>query len=117
MSADRDSTVAVDVLKGDAVAALCRRLGVERLEVFGSAGTGAFQAGRSDVDLIVHLRPAAGGASMGARLIEFADAMESLLGAPVDLMTDHPIANPYLRAAVAASRRTVYDESAAQAPL
>jgi len=39
--------------KRDAIAALCNRYGVARLEVFGSAARGAgFDANRSDADLL-----------------------------------------------------------------
>jgi predicted nucleotidyltransferase len=37
----------------DGISDLCRRFGVERLEVFGSAGAGDFIPGKSDVDLLV----------------------------------------------------------------
>lgn len=42
------------------VEALCRRFGVRRLVVFGSAVNGTFQAGLSDVDFLVESDPPAG---------------------------------------------------------
>ena len=39
------------------VATLCGRLGVQSLEVFGSAADGAFDPARSDVDLLVEFAP------------------------------------------------------------
>ena len=36
-----------------AVAVLCRRFGVVRLDLFGSAATGAFAETRSDLDFVV----------------------------------------------------------------
>jgi len=39
----------------DAIAELCRQYGVSSLEVFGSATTGAFRNGDSDVDFIVEV--------------------------------------------------------------
>lgn len=36
----------------DAIAGLCRAYGVKRLDLFGSAATGSFEPGRSDVDLL-----------------------------------------------------------------
>ena len=94
---------------------LCRDLAVDRLEVFGSAVTPDFRAGHSDVDLIVHFAPSDGPASMGHRFIALAEGLEALFGTRVDLMTDHPIANPYLREAINASRRVVYERTAAEA--
>jgi len=109
-----DDALFRNVLGGPRAAALYRRLGVERLELFGSAETTQFQPGRSDCDLIVRFKPQGGERSLGVRFVELADSLEAMLGTPVDLMTDHPIANPYLRAAVDASRRVVYDDTAAE---
>ena len=48
-----------DILRHrDTLAALCRRHGVARLDVFGSAARGAdFDPARSDVDLLVEFAP------------------------------------------------------------
>lgn len=96
------------------IAELCRQFGVTRLEVFGSAAAGAFDTVSSDYDFIASfaVRP---DVSMARRFLGFSDALETLLERRVDLMTDRPIENPYLRAAVNASRETVYVESAAEA--
>jgi predicted nucleotidyltransferase len=97
------------------IAALCRRFGVMALDVFGSAADDRFDPSRSDYDFIARFEPSEGGESLGRRYVAFSEALESLLGRRVDVMTDHPIANPYLRAAVAASRRPFYVQPAAQA--
>ena len=98
----------------DQLADLCRHHGVVRLEVFGSAVDGTFDAQRSDYDFIARFSddPAA---SMARRFLGFNEALEQLLGRSVDLMTDHPIDNPYLRAAVNATRTMIHDESPAEA--
>jgi predicted nucleotidyltransferase len=102
----------------DAIAALCRRYGVERLEVFGSAADGRFEAARSDIDFIVRLSKelAPGQGSLGRRFVALAEALEALLGRKVDLMPDKPIANPFLRRSVEASRTVFYDRALEQAP-
>lgn len=99
----------------DAIVALCRAYGVERLEVFGSAADGRFDAQHSDFDFIVRLaqRPEQ---SLACRYLGFIDALEALLGRHVDVLGDGPIENPYLRHAVNASRRVLHDEAPAQAP-
>jgi hypothetical protein len=67
------------------LAALCRRHGVARLEIFGSAARGAdFDASRSDADFLVTFAPARRN-DLGA-FADFKDALESLLGLPVDLV-------------------------------
>lgn len=96
------------------MAALCRQFGVSRLDVFGSAAVGGFDPASSDYDFIASFS-ARSGVSMARRFLGFSDALEALLGRKVDLMTDRPIENPYLRAAVDASRRTVYAESPSEA--
>ncbi len=96
------------------VGKLCRRFGVMRLEVFGSASVGAFDPFASDYDFIARFVPQPS-VSMGQRFLGFSEALETLLERPVDLMTDRPIENPYLRAAVDATRTTVYDESPSEA--
>jgi hypothetical protein len=45
-------TIAAVSEKTSKLAELCRRFGVERLELFGSAATGAFDAASSDLDFI-----------------------------------------------------------------
>ncbi len=97
-----------------AIAGLCQTHGVAALDVFGSAADGRFDPERSDYDFIARFAPREGD-SLARRYVAFSEALEALLGRHVDVMTDHPIANPYLRAAVAASRREFYVEPAAQA--
>ncbi len=71
--------------KRDALAVLCRRFGVTRLEVFGSAARGAsFDPKRSDADFLVTFAPAA--RNDLTAFADFTDALEELLGRPVDLV-------------------------------
>lgn len=71
--------------KRDAIAALCRRFSVARLEVFGSAARGAgFDPKRSDADFLVTFAPAA--RNDLTAFADLKDALEGLLGRPVDLV-------------------------------
>ena len=90
-----------------AIARLCQRFGVARLALFGSAASGNFEPGRSDYDFLVELDPQATG-SRAQRLIAFADAMEALLGAQIDLVNPRYIRNPYFAAEVERTRVPVY---------
>lgn len=64
---------------------LCRRHGVVRLEVFGSAARGAdFESARSDADFLVTFTPAS--RNDLAAFADFKEALEALLGRPVDLV-------------------------------
>lgn len=92
----------------EAIAELCRRYGVERLDAFGSATGAEFDPERSDVDFIVRFEfPRAPGIS--DRYLDLAEALERLLQRPVDLLTDRKFSNPYFARAIAASRETVYE--------
>jgi len=71
--------------KRQALSALCRRFGVERLEVFGSAARGDdFDLPSSDADFLVSFLPAE--RNDLAAFTEFKAALEALLGRPVDLL-------------------------------
>lgn len=77
------------------LAQLCRKVGVRRLAVFGSAVRADFRSD-SDVDLLVEFAdPDRPGCS--DRFLEFADEAEKILGRPVDLLTTTSLRNPYLR--------------------
>lgn len=96
------------------IARLCRAHGVERLEVFGSAANGHFNPQRSDFDFIATFTPQAQ-TSIARHYLGLAEALETLLGCRVDLLTDQPIRNPHLRKAVDDSRRDLYVRATAQA--
>jgi predicted nucleotidyltransferase len=71
--------------KRDALAALCRRYGVARLEVFGSAARGSdFDPERSDYDFLVEFERRSDLPPL-EQFFGFAEALEHLLGRPVDL--------------------------------
>jgi uncharacterized protein len=97
----------------EAIVALCKQFGIRKLEVFGSAATGAFDPETSDVDLLVDL----GGYEQGVakRYLRFAEALEHLLGRHVDLVTEDSITNPYFRQSVNQSREMVFEARDSQA--
>ena len=86
---------------------LCRRFHVRRLDVFGSATTGRFDAAVSDLDFAVELEllpPVAyADAYFGLR-----DGLVALFERPVDLVTTSSIVNPYFRASLQATREPLY---------
>jgi len=86
---------------------LCVRLGVRRLEVFGSAVTGDFDLSHSDFDFLYdfndrHSR------DLATRFFELKEGLEALLGRDVDLVYAAGIDNPYLLRKVNAQRRVLY---------
>lgn len=86
---------------------LCRRFGVRRLELFGSAATDAFHFGRSDLDFLVEFAPPLG-PGYADRYFGLLEALEALFGRPVDLVVVSAIKNPYFRESVEKTRELLY---------
>jgi predicted nucleotidyltransferase len=87
------------------IALLCRRLGVRRLEVFGSAARGDdFDADTSDADFLVEFEPH----SPLQQFFGLADALERLVGRRVDLVEKGAIRNPFILASIERSHEVVY---------
>ena len=94
--------------KKEELAEVCRRYGVARLEVFGSASRGTdFDPQSSDADFLVEFRPDSGLAPFD-QFFDLAEALCHTLGHPVDLLESGTVHNPYLRAAIDRSRELVY---------
>jgi uncharacterized protein len=90
------------------IADICRRQGIQRLDVFGSAATGQFDAQSSDVDFIAEFDGSSPVGGLLDRYLELATRLEALLGIAVDIITPGSMRNPYFRESVNASRETVY---------
>lgn len=91
----------------DEVVALCRRFGVRRLEVFGSATGDEFDRARSDIDFLVELEPP-GGTSRFDAFFGLKEGLEALFGRPVDLVDPSALDNPYFAAMVEQTRQELY---------
>ena len=98
----------------DVIRALCQQYGVRRLDLFGSAATGAFDATTSDLDFVATFADTRS-PGYADRYLGFAEALETLFGRSVDVITERSIRNPYFRQAVEASRQPIYDERDAPA--
>ena len=96
------------------VATLCSRFGVESLEVFGSAASGAFDPTRSDIDFLVEFSQDDAG-SLFHRYFGLQEALEELFDRKIDLVSASALSNPYFIAAVNQSRQPVYASARAQA--
>ena len=87
--------------------ALCRRFHVRRLDLFGSAARGDFDSERSDFDFLVEFDRSHPDALSFDTYFGFKEALEDLLGRPVDLVEPVAVRNPYLKASIAASLEPV----------
>lgn len=86
------------------VAAICAKLGVRRLELFGS---GTRSASPRDLDFLVDLgdRPPA---AYAAAYFALREQLEALFARPVDLVTPPGLANPYFRQRVEQEKTLLY---------
>jgi predicted nucleotidyltransferase len=89
----------------DAIAILCSRHGVKRLEVFGSILREDFDAERSDVDILVEFDPSVAGSF--ANYMSLKDELEELFGRSVDLVEPRAIRNRRVRYYTALSLDTI----------
>ena len=91
------------------VAKLCRRFNVRRLDAFGSAvRSDDFDPSRSDVDFLVEF-----GSGMDdlSAFLDFKEALEALLGRPVDLVERQAVEasrNPIRRRCILGEAEPVY---------
>lgn len=91
----------------DQIKALCQEFGVKRLDIFGSAATGAFDPDRSDIDLLIEYEPETDLGPWMKRYFELKDRLEGLLGRPVDLVMVGGLRNPYFIQSVNESRQSL----------
>ena len=94
--------------RADELREICRTHGVKRLDLFGSAATGEFNAETSDLDFLVTFRKGVRKPWAG-HYFELQRALEALFGRSVDLVADKAIENPYFRESVEASRTPLYE--------
>jgi hypothetical protein len=106
----------IDKKRGE-LAELCRRYGVERLYLFGSALSDRFIPGSSDLDFVVEMRNREPTGSYADRYFGFAEELERLFGRPIDLITEQSIRNPYFRHEVETTRQLIYGQPREKAPL
>ena len=94
----------LEAVDRDRLAELCRRHGIARLAVFGSAARGELGSD-SDIDLLVEFLP---GNRVGLRFITVQEDLQALLGRKVDLNTP-AFLSPHFRDRVAAEAVPLYE--------
>ena len=85
----------------------CRRFGVDRLELFGSAATGSFDEDTSDLDFLVTFNAEARTKAFD-NYFGLLECLEEIFGRPVDLVTARSPKNPYLVREIEKQRQLVY---------
>ena len=95
---------------------LCRRHGVIKLELFGSATGPDFRPESSDVDFLAEFVDRRPGSRFARRFFQFEEELRSLFNRDIDLYTSHlPVPNPYLARSINESRKLVYEAQRARA--
>jgi hypothetical protein len=89
------------------IAALCRKHGVKRLELFGSAARGDFDPGASDVDFFVEFL-AYDSPTIADQWFGLGEDLERLLGRKVDLTSLRTACNPYFLLVANRHKVTLY---------
>lgn len=93
--------------KQESIHQLCRRYGVTRLDVFGSALRDDFRPGESDLDLLIEFGPMEG-YQKAIAYFDLLDELQSLLDVEVDLVMKGALTNPYLSQEIEQSRQLLY---------
>lgn len=92
--------------KREEIAALCRRFGVRRLELFGSAARGDIDSETSDFDFFYESDGS--NDQLLRRFVGLGDALEALLGRPVDFLSEQRRTNAYPWASIDRDRVVIY---------
>lgn len=90
----------------DAITRACKRHGVERLRIFGSALTDRFDQEGSDIDLLVDFAP--GNDNLFHDYFDLKFELERITGHPVDLVDASTVRNPYFKASAFRSAEDLY---------
>jgi uncharacterized protein len=88
------------------ISVICRRYGVRKLELFGSAVRGDFDPSRSDVDFFFEFDEDS--SHLADRFFGLMEDLEGLLGCKVDLVSSQDVRNPYFLEVANRHRITLY---------
>lgn len=93
--------------KRDAIAEVCARYGVTRLDAFGSALRDDFNPSESDVDLLVEFAPMEPYARVDS-YFGMLDELRALLNREIDLVMVGAVKNPYIARDIERTRQLLY---------
>jgi hypothetical protein len=93
--------------KREAIAKVCARYGVTRLDAFGSALRDDFKPDESDLDLLVEFAPMEPYARVDA-YFGIVDELRGLLNRKIDLVMVGAVKNPYIARDIERTKQLVY---------
>ena len=86
---------------------LCEKYNVKRLEIFGSAATGEFDAESSDLDFLVEFNRTKE-MNVADQYFGLLEDLQDLFGRDIDLVMTRAMKNPYFIESVNQTRRLIY---------
>ena len=92
----------------DQLKEICTHFSVSKIYAFGSVLTPQFDDNQSDLDFVIEMKNMPP-LDRGEKLIGLWEALEDLFAKKVDLITDQPIKNKYLRESINNSKQLIYD--------
>lgn len=95
--------------KRSEIVSLCERYGVRRLELFGSAATGAYDPLTSDIDLLVTYPDEYDFGPWLGRHFDLQDDLIQVLGPRVDLVLSDALRHDWFREEIESTREVLYD--------
>ncbi len=87
---------------------VCRRFGVRRLELFGSAATTAFDPENSDLDFLVEFLPDQDLGPWLRHYFDFQNQLVGLFGKQVDVVLAGAVKNPHFQRELDRTRTLLY---------
>jgi predicted nucleotidyltransferase len=105
--------IAVVESRKQEIEALCLRFGVQWLDLFGSAATGAFDEASSDLDFLVEFWDRSPG--YARRWLSLEEELGKLFQRRVDLVINDGIRSPEFRESVDRHRVNVYERTSHEA--
>ncbi|MCA9833254.1 MAG: nucleotidyltransferase domain-containing protein [Thermomicrobiales bacterium] len=90
---------------------ISEKYGIEKLEIFGSAMTEAFDPARSDVDFIVHYPDGYEFGFFLSRYQDYEDELAAALGRPAQLVMTSALRNASFKTEADKTRMEIYDAS------
>jgi hypothetical protein len=93
--------------KREAIAKVCARYGITRLDAFGSALRDDFKPDESDLDLLVEFAPMEPYARVDA-YFGIVDELRGLLNRKIDLVMVGAVKNPYIARDIERTKQLVY---------
>jgi len=87
---------------------LCARHSVDAFYLFGSRANG-MASSESDYDFLVRFSPQIELRDYGQNFFDLLESLKSLLGSPVDLVTENTIKNPVLLEEINKEKQLIYE--------